>query len=271
MEFERPNYKPFIITIIILILIVGGLVAFIVLNRIEKQKEIINQKTVINNMNLNLNVFFDISKILESFDNAYNYPNSSYYGYIYNTEKKDASKFDFGAAVFLEMHDEMIGNNSLQFISESTIKTKLEKTFGKKFNYEKEKEKVKEAEGIVQVKKNDYYNIAYNEENKSYAYILQIPVAKQNGYIAITTNTKLTEDNIIVSRKVAYVEYGDNIVTIYKDHSKNTKIGQVELKNEIINKDEIVGKYGSSMSTFDYYFEQKNNDKYYFSKINKTK
>lgn len=271
MEFERPNYKPFIITIIILILTIGGLVAFIVLNRIEKQKEIINQKTIINNMNLNLNVFFDISKILESFDNAYNYPNSSYYGYIYNTEKKYASKFDFGAAVFLEMNDEMIGNANLQFVSEKAIKTKIEKTFGKNFDYDKEKEKLKEKEGKVQINKNNYYNIEYNEENKVYAYVLQIPIAKNNGYIAITVNTKLTENNIIVSRKVAYVEYGDNIVTIYKDHSKNNKIGQVELKNGIINKDEIVGKYGSSMSTFDYYFEQKNNDKYYFSKINKTK
>ena len=126
--------KPSIIIIIILLLLVIGLGGYIGYEKYTETKDE-NTTTVIDDVSVNLNIFYQIGDTLTKLDNAFNDPNSTFFGYIYNSDKIEAKKFDGRAALFVSVHDDLVGNNTTQYLLGASVKSKFEKIFGKNLQY----------------------------------------------------------------------------------------------------------------------------------------
>ena len=255
------NKKPFVVTILVLLLIIiamGGYIGFS-LYKEKQQKEMVT--TVINDVNINLNIFYQIGDTLRKFDHAFNDPNSNYFGYIYNQEKLDANKFDGRAALFAAVYDELICNNTTQHLLGAKVKNNFEKIFGNNLVY---------APGSVNA--GQFYNINYDKNSNTFSYTAQnannvyLP-----GYITKTIKTTLEEGKVTVVRKIFYVEYGSNDggsnitkAIIYKKADKKQKIGEVNLVNNELREDEVIGKFGSKLLTYKYIFNENKVDDYNF-------
>ena len=83
--------------------------------------------------------------------------------------------------------------------------------------------------------------------------------------------TTLTDDLVIVTRKVFFVEYSGTNAIIYKDATKSNKLGEVKLNNGEVTLQEVTGKYGSKLNTYDITFKLGSDDIYNFYKIERTK
>lgn len=256
--------KPFVITIIIMSLIIVGLSAFIFMGKVQEKREKEQKTSVINDIVIDLNAFYQISDTIRRFDMAFNNVNSSYFGYIYDAKRIYANKFDMGAAVYASMFQDLITNGALMYIPEGKVRSNFKKIFGKNLEYQ-----------AAEVKNSQAYNFAYDQERQRYAYIaasesLQYPA----GYIALNIKTVLSGDIIELTRKVFYGEYvGENDtatkIVMYKDASKQRKIGELSLKDGMINQSEIIAKYSSKINTYIYTFQLRKGSDYSFVKIEK--
>ena len=90
----------------------------------------------------------------------------------------------------------------------------------------------------------------------------------------LNIKTVLSGDIIELTRKVFYGEYvGENDtatkIVMYKDASKQRKIGELPLKNGMINQSEIIAKYSSKINTYIYTFQLRKGSDYSFVKIEK--
>ncbi len=257
--------KGYVITIIILLLIIMALGGFIALG-IIKQKEAEEEKeTIIENTSIDLNSFFNIAKILESFDQAFNNPKSPYVGYIYVSKRLEASKFDLGAAVYSSIVLNLEKTNKIESLSESLIKNNFENIFGDNLKYK-----------LTLSKESDYYKFATKEEDnpvKYYYHVLEEANPYADRYQAFNYKTSLGEDQIVVNRRIVFVEYvkgtNDTItgINLYKDHTKQSKIGSITARNGIIKSNEILSKYGSKMKKYNYIFNHEKGDNYSFYSI----
>ena len=257
------NKKGLIITIVILSILVIGLASFIVYDKKLFQEKKENTKTVIDDVNIDLNALYQIGNTLNYIDNAFNDQNSQYFGYIYNTKKLTVEKMDVGAAIYATIHDELIASNTLQTIPEKRVKNNFEKMFGTSIKY-----------APVEIKSGEYYKIIYDPINKNYNYI--VPVKNNfptSGYMTKNIKTSLVEDTVVIKRKVFYVEYtiDYNTAIIYKTADKQQKVGEIQLINKELSASEIVSKYGSNLNTYEVTFKQKKEDEYVFSRIEQVK
>ena len=107
------NKKPFIITIIIMTVIILGLGAYVVIDRLKEKEEQEKKTSIINETEIDLNAFYQVSDTLRRFDDAFNTYNSNYLGYIYNSKRIYASKFDGGAAIYASMISDLLDNGSV--------------------------------------------------------------------------------------------------------------------------------------------------------------
>ena len=243
--------KPFVITIVILVLLVLGLGGYIVYDKILLTKSKNQTKTVIDDVSIDLNSLYQIGETLNKLDLAFNSSDSTYFGYIYKTKKLRASNFDNGAALYATIRSDFVESNSIQYLIGGDVKSKFEKIFGKNLKYT-----------ASNVSAGGNYKIVYNTDSDTYAYIA--PSAYEDyapGYISYNTQTKLEEDKIIVSRKVFYVEYsgasGSSEITkatIFKDSQKQKMLGTVNLRNNILSVTEVISKYASGMNQYDFTF-----------------
>ena len=256
------NKKGFVITIIILILLLLGTSGYIVYDKfftkVEEEKEYI---TVINDVSIDVNKLYKVGNILNAFDKTFAINDSKYFGYIYNVKILEARDFDKKIATYVSIYPEIIKSNTEQTISNAKIKNRYEYIFGKLLEYNP---------GSLDVGEN--IKIEYDETNKEYKYIAAITNNDhKNEYLAKNIKTKLKDDSVVITRKIVYAEYTDSKATIYTDSTKNTKLGIVKLQDGEVSLEEVIGKYGSKLNTYEITFKLGSDDEYNFYKIERTK
>ena len=266
--------KGFVITIVILILLILGLGGYITYDYFKDKKLAEIKTTKYDDKDIDLNVFYQVSDTLNSFDKAFNNPKSLYVGYIYVNKKLRAEKFDMGAAIYASMVSDMTVSNPPKpyYIPEEKVKNNFKRIFGKNLTYQ-----------VDQVQSGEVYKVAYydNASDPPVRYDYFAP-AEENvysaRYVAINYETTLEEDKIIVKRRVCFIEFvpADNgkdyeSINIYTDHNKNQLIGSLELVDGNYNEKSILAKYGSQLAKYNYTFVAEKGDRYSFYSIEKVK
>lgn len=260
--------KTSIVLIIILLLIILGLGGYIAVDKLllNKEDEVVSVVNV-DDIDFDLNALYQINDTLSKFDAAFNDPNSSYFGYLYNAGNRlMASKFDNGAALFATIYPRLT-NSSSKYVASGIVKKDFEKIFGKNLAYKP-----------TSVNAGDKYNISYNDAMGNFTYTSPASADPyQRGYVVINRGTKLTEDSVIITRRVFYVEYqgSEGAVTsaqIYTNANKSKLIGTINLRNNVLSEDEILAKYSSKFEEYTYTFKQNNSSAdYSFYSIEKTR
>ena len=257
------NKKGFIITIVILSLISLATVGYIVYAKfVAKDVSEHEHIPVINDVSIDVNKMYGVGDILSKFDKAFSTNDSKYLGYIYSTKIIEARDFDKEAAIYVSMYSDLVRSNTEQTISNEIVKNRYEKIFGKAIKY-KPNNKLNFGENI---------NITYDETNKVYKYIASVTNNDHKSeYLARNIKTKLQDDLVVVTRKVFYVEYSGISAIIYTNQDKTTRVGTVKLKDGEVSLEEVTGKYGSKLNTYEFTFKLGSNDEYNFYKIERTK
>lgn len=266
----RERKRP--VAIIILLIIILGLAGYIAVDKLflSKTEEDVRTVVTINDTNIDLDNLYQIGNTLTKLDKAYNDTNSNYFGYLYKVDKKLlASKFDNGAALFAAMYDDMVGTSSSQYLIGGNVKKSFEKIFGENLAYKPSN-----------VNAGKSYNIIYNEGNGNFTYIAPTMTnVYAEGYVVKDLKTELEDDKVMITRRVFYVEYksgeGTNDITqatIYTNHDKKKLVGTLNLRNNVLSEEEVLGKYGSKLDKYVYTFKQnsKTTD-YSFYMIEKVK
>lgn len=224
-----------------------------------------NSKTVIDNVSVDLNYFYQIGETLERLDSAFNDEHSIYYGYAYNQKKMEVSSMDSALALYTTIQKDMVGSATERFLIGADVRQEFENIYGKSLTYSPDSLELGTG-----------YSVYYEPITQNFSYVA--PIANniyRSGYKPINIKTVLTEDSVIITRKVFYVEYGGNSeggvdmtkAFIYKSPDKNSLIGEVQLKNGIINLKEVIGKFGSKINTYEYTFKLEKDDTYSFYSI----
>ena len=261
----RESKKPWIITIIVLTVIILGLGGYIAYDYFILSKDEEKIVTVIDDVNINLNAFYQISDTLEKFDKAYNTPGTNYYGYIYGSKKLEAKKMDPKAALYAALASEMIPSNVRQTIPGDRVKNNLKRMFGDIIKYNPEEVNI---DGTLK--------IGYDKVNNIHAYTIPVKNTNySNGYVTANIKTYLKDDYVIITRKTFYVEYSDPNspinATVYTSSSKRGRLGTVSVKNGQVNTKEVLSKYSTKLNTYDFYFIKNSDEDYTFYKVIKTR
>lgn len=256
------NKKGTIIAIIILSIISIGAISYIVYDKfflsIQEEKQ---YTTVINDVSIDVNKLYGVGEILNKFDKAFSTNDTKYLGYIYNSKNINLKDFDKNAAIYVSIYDDLIRSNTEQTLSNDRVKSKYESIFGKSLEYKPNN-----------IDLGDNIKVTYDEGNKIYKYTASITNNDHKSeYLARNMKTKLEDDLVIITRKVFFVEYSGNNAIVYNDSSKNTKLGEVKLNNGEVNLQEVTGKFGSKLSTYEITFKLGSDDNYNFYKIERTK
>lgn len=256
------NKKSPTVLIVILILMVLGLAGYIVYDKFilttQEEKKYI---TVIDDVSIDINKLYGVGEILNKFDKAFSTNDTKYLGYIYKSKSLSVKNFDTNAAIYVSIYDDLIRSNTEQNISNSRVKNKYESIFGKSLEY-----KPSDLDLGENIK------VTYDEGNSIYNYTASIiNNDHKSEYLARNMKTKLEDDLVIITRKIFFVEYSGNNAIIYTDSSKSTKLGETKLNNGEVNLQEVTGKFGSKLSTYDITFKLGSDDNYNFYKIERTK
>lgn len=267
---EKKNKGPIVLVILLLIIILG-LAGYIVFDKLFLTKEEDKNTVVaIEDVNIDLNALYQIGDIMGKFDRAYNDVNSSYFGYLYNTDSiLYANKFDNGAALYAAMYDDIIGTSTAQYLIGGNVKYSFEKMFGKNLEYKP-----------ADVSAGKSFNIKYNEANGNFTYTApEISDTYSNEYVVRNLKTDFQDDKVMITRRVFFVEYkkgdGSADVTqanVYTNHNKSKLIGTLNLRNNVLSVDEVIAKYGSKFDKYVYTFEKNgSSDEYCFYSIEKVR
>ena len=260
------NKKPYVITIVVLIIIILGLGGYIAYDKLIIEEDEAKVITMVDDVNINLNSFYQVSNTLERLDKAFNNSNSNYYGYIYKNKKLSIKNFDQNAALYASISSELIPSNVNQTVAGDRIKTNYKSMFGEEIKYNPNAFDI-----------NETIKVNYDKTNDMYSYTMPIDTnVYKSGYITTSIKTILEEDKIIITRKVFYVEYNGkgadaSVATIYTNHNKDSKLGDVSLKNGQADIKEVISKYGSRLGTFEYIFVKNTDENYTLLKIEKIR
>ena len=260
--------KKFVVTIVILIIIILGLGGFIALDKFVINKKDDDTITQIGDEEINLNAFTHIYNTISTLNKAYNDPNSIYFGYLYSKREITTSNYDKSAALFAAIYEDLAGTNTAQIIPAGIVKTRFEDLFGKKIPY-----------SASSISAGNVYNIVYDKPSDNYTYTFPITYNTYSPkFVEKTIKTTLESETIKIQKKVFYVEYvtpgaGQPVTqaNLYTSKDKSKLIRTVDLKDNVINVDEIVAKYSSKIPVYTYTFKQKSVDRYEFYSIEKTK
>lgn len=252
--------KPYLITIIILGLLVLGLGGFLVYDKFIVDKTDQDKETVIDDVSLDLNALYQVGDTLDRFDIAFNKTNSTYFEYLYKNKKLEAKNFDSGAALYASIRKDLVISNTNQKILGGKVKNNMKKMFGTLVTY-----------NATSINAGETFKINYDSATNAYTYTIPLTANDRiPEYISKTTKTRVEKEKIVVTRKIFYVTYSGNKATIYKSSNKQ-RLGEVTLRNDEVNPDEVVGKFGSRMNTYDYTFIENKADDYTFYRIDKIR
>ena len=252
--------KPYLITIVVLVLLVLGLGGFLVYDKFIVDKTAQDKETMIDDVSLDLNVLYQIGDTLDRFDIAFNKTNSTYFEYLYKNKKLDAKNFDSGAALYASIRKDLIISNTNQKVLGGKVKNNMKKMFGTAVTY-----------NANSINAGETFKISYDAATNAYTYTIPLTANDRiPEYISQTTKTRVEKEKIVVTRKIFYVTYNGNKATIYKSSNKQ-RLGEVTLRNDEVSPDEVVAKFGSRMNTYDYTFIENKSTDYTFSKIEKIR
>lgn len=257
--------KKMLITIIVLVFIILGLGGFITYDKFFKKEE--KTRTVINDVSIDLTQFFNIGYILDKMDKSFSNNNTVFYGTIYNKNTLNISKLDMSAAIYAAIDGNTDSSVRGQTITGKKVKSDFEKMFTKDLKYI-----------ATSINAGDNYKMVYDQATDTYAYRNTIEGTKKlEDIIAVNTSTEIKESKIVVKRKIFYVEYSVDAngnyqsANIYKKANKSGLVGKVNLTSKgAISTDEVLGKYGSKISTYYYTFKEENPDEYRLYSIEKA-
>ena len=260
--------KKIYIFIIILIVIILGLGGFIALDKLVLNRKENSVITQIGEKEIDLNIFYQINNTLDKFDKAFNDNNSSFFGYPYSKEKIKASDFDQTAALYLAIYDDLEGTNIQEKISSGIVKSNFENIFGNNLEY-----------NASNISAGERYAITYDKQTDNYIYNFPtIRTIYSPEFVEINLKTTLEEGKLIVYIKVFYVEFTSNPggtditkANLYTSNDKKKLVATINLKNGVLNKKEIIARYGSKFATYKYTFTEKAADEYSFYSIEKEK
>lgn len=262
------NKKGIIIGYIVLIFLVILLGGFIVYDKIIlKVSEETQQMITIGDVEINPNAFYQVNNTLRKLDRAFNYEDSQFYAYVYKNEKLNIKDIEPDAALYAAMRDRMITNTDGKKIPESVVKKDFDEMFGDNLKYTQK-----------EIKAGDNHKIVYDQAT-GYAYICNNLIESYTpGIVTINSKTSVENGYVTVTRKVFYVEYTANesgvvtVATIYSDYSKKNKLGNVDVSKKGLNPDEVLGKFSSKISTYDFIFKENDkNTNYALYKIQRKK
>jgi hypothetical protein len=254
--------------VILLLLIIIGLAGYIGYEKIDAYMNNTDTKTEVDNVNINLNALYQVGETLTKFDNAFNNINSTYFGYLFKKDKLYAEKFDNNAALYVAMYADLVGTNTEQTINAINVKANFTKIFGNYLTY-----------NPTNISAGEFYNINYNESTDTFSYSFPVVTNTISSEFKINNvKTTLEKDKIIVTRKIFFVDY-DNpsdgtstaTATIYTNSNKKTKIGQVNLRNNLVSTSEVLAKYSSKLSTYKYTFVKNSDEDYSFFSVELVK
>ena len=259
--------KKFIIAIVVLSILLAASIGFIGYDKFfKKQDESI--KTVINGMEIDLNVFHKIGDILNNLDTAFNDSTNKYFGFIYGNRNVMIEKIDPKIAAYASMYKEIRKTGTNQNISSNLVKNNLNNMFGKYVTYKPDS--IDWTEGA---------QILYDKDKEVYSHQLQfVNPIKNPSYFTAEISTAIGHEEVIIKRKSYYVEYeldasGTNRTkaSVYTDKDKKTLITTMSLKNGAINEKEIIAKYSSKLNTYVYTFKEYNDIDYVLYSIEKVR
>ena len=253
--------KKLVILIVILFLAVIGLGGYIAYDKIYLQKSSKGVVTQLGEKDIDLNVFSGINETLNKFDHAFNDNNTSYFGYLYNQKEVKMKKFDPKVALYICIHNYIINTGQPQNINEGVIKSEFQKIFDKNATY-----KPSDIDAGEKLK------ITYNKDLSTYSSIYSgTKDIYYSTYVEKNVSTTIEDENIVVKRKVFYVEYEPNETSItakiYQNSDKKKLIASIPLKDKVLDTDEVIGKYGYKLQTYNYIFEEKTYKEYYIKEI----
>lgn len=252
------NKKVVILVIVLLALSVLAEGGYIVYQKFFVPKKEEENTIKIGDIDVEPNGFYQIDFILNKLDTAFNYEDSEYFGYIYKNKRLKVEDFSKEAALYASIRSDMVPTAVVKSVPEAKVKATYEKIFGKALKYE-----------IKTIPKQDQYHIAYNEPMAAYDYIAtDTRQAYQSGIMAINAKTTVSEGQIIVSRKIFYGEFNADEtgkikgLTIYNNINKEKKLGAISLTYGVSDT-EILAKFASKLSNYDYTFTESSNGKSY--------
>ncbi len=247
MKSKKSNKSGLVIVILLLISI--GLGSFIAYDKFLSPKEEESTSIKLDNADISIENMFQLNEILNLVDNAFNDSTSKFFGYPYR-KKLYTKNFDKEAALFVSMYDEMEKSGQVQHTRSSIIKTNYEKIFGDYLSYEQ-----------VNFDGGNGYKVEFNNNDVAYIAPQKSNDLYKPEYMMITTKINIEDNKAIITRKLAYVEYTSfnelgeaTEAIIYNNSNKGKEVGKVKVKNGEVNKKQIVGSYGSKLSTYLYTF-----------------
>lgn len=264
------NKRGSILGYLFLILIILGLAGYIVydkdlLHLKNEEKSATTEKK--NEVKIDYNTLYQIGNTLDYLDAAFNEVGTSFTGYIYKEKKLLASKFSNEAAVYSAIRRDLIASNTRQILANGTVKINFESMYGNYLSYNPK-----------DISTGNSSFISYSPTTTSYSYILPL---KTNIYVpryhTKTVKTETKNDDILVTRKLYYIEYVVNAngvatqANVYKDANKKETIGQIDLRDGSLNDKEVLDKFSSKFNTFIYHFKRKKDDNYSFYSIERIK
>ena len=260
--------KKWVITIILLIVIILGLSGYIAIDKLLANKNSV-KTTQVGEVSIDLGVFSEIDETIAKMNRAFNNSESTYFGYLYSDEEITKNTFAKDARLYLAIYDSLYNTTDGQTIPGGIVKTNFESIFGKKVSYSAKKIEIGKDTTIDYDKATDTYTCNYKTPIK---YDVFAP-----RFFEKSVETLVEEEQITIKRKVFYVEYvaedGKDInkAKIYKDKDKKTLVATMNLKNNSISVDEVIGKYGTRFSTYTYTFKETAVNEYEFYSVEKTK
>lgn len=259
--------KKFIIAIVVLSILLAAALGFIGYDKFLK-KEDESIKTVINDNEIDLNVFYKVRDTMKSLDNAFNDSSNKYFGFIYGNKNVMIEKLDPKIALYASLFSEIKRTNEVQLISGGKAKLNMQNMFGKYVEYK-----------ASNVEWDENSHIPYNKENDTYTH--QLPIVKDlktPEYFASEISTAMREGEIVVKRKSYYVEYETDEANtkrikalIYTNQDKQKLVTTMNLKNGAINQKEVIAKYSSKLNTYIYTFKEYNGNDYVLYSIEKVR
>lgn len=257
--------KKAVILIVILILVVLGLGGYIAYDKLYVEKSSNSVITQLGERDIDLNVFKKIDDTIYKLDQTFNDSNTSYFGYLFNQKELKVTKFDQKAAILMSMYNYINYSEEEQIIHNGVVKREFKNIFDNNLTYKEQ-----------DVEAGDKLDIKYNPTTNVYTYKYS---AKKDiyapTYIEKNVSTTLETESIVVKRKIFYVEYEKNDTTttayIYQTKDKNKLIAKMDLKDNVINPDEVVGKYGYKLLSYKYIFEEKTVNEYLLKTIVRDK
>lgn len=259
--------KKFIIVIVVLSILLAAALGFIGYDKFLK-KEDESIKTVINDNEIDLNVFYKVRDTMKSLDNAFNDSSNKYFGFIYGNKNVMIEKLDPKIALYASLFGEIKRTNEVQLISGGKAKLNMQNMFGKYVKYK-----------ASNVEWDENSQIPYDKENDTYTH--QLPIVKDlktPEYFASEISTAMREGEIVVKRKSYYVEYETDEANtkrikalIYTNQDKRKLVTTMNLKNGAINQKEVIAKYSSKLNTYVYTFKEYNGNDYVLYSIEKVR